>query len=241
MSLEPLEILNGSFSLIFVLISMIVGITIASKYRQYRSVTYLLIGITWIGLTTPWLPSTVSFLKYLITTTGIDSVTYFAIGNIASPLILITWIYSFTEFKFKDKRYLLVIIFLVIGLIFEIYLVYFLVNDPTVIGSLSGDLDVTYRGVVLLWAVFIVLTVLITGVLFGRESMKSDDPEITLKGKFLIVAFVSWAIGAVMDAALPLNIVTLTIARIILISSAIEFYIGFILPKIVKKLFLNKK
>ena len=71
--------------------------------------------------------------------------------------------------------------------------------------------------------------------------MKSDDPEITLKGKFFIVAFVSWAIGAVMDAALPLNIVTLTIARIILISSAIEFYIGFILPKIVKKLFLKKK
>jgi hypothetical protein len=241
MSLEPLDILNGSFSIFFVLISLIVGIIIILKYRQYRSVTHLLIGLTWIGLTTPWLPSTVSFLKYLITTTGIDSVTYFTIGNIASPLILIIWIYSFTEFKFKDKRNLLLIIYSIVGLVFEIYLVYFLINDPTVIGSLSGDLDVTYRGVVLLWAVFIVVTVLITGVLFGRESMKSDDPEITLKGKFLIVAFVSWAIGAVMDAALPLNIVTLTIARIILISSAIEFYIGFILPKIVKKLFLKNK
>ncbi len=241
MSLEPLEILNGSFSLIFVLISMIVGITIASKYRQFRNVTYLLIGITWIGLTTPWLPSTVSFLKYLITTTGIDSVTYFAIGNIASPLILVIWIYSFTEFKFQNRKKLLMIIYIIVGLMFEIYFVYFLTIDPTVIGSLSGDLDVTYRGVVLLWAIFIVLTVLVTGLFFGRESMKSEDSEITLKGKFLTVAFVSWAIGAVMDAALPLNIVTLTIARIILISSAIEFYIGFILPKIVKKIFLNKK
>jgi hypothetical protein len=33
-----------------------------------------------------------------------------------------------------------------------------------------------------------------------------------------------------MDAALPLSIITLAAARIILISSAIEFYFGFILP-----------
>lgn len=89
----------------------------------------------------------------------------------------------------------------------------------------------------MLYAVFIVLTMLITEIIFGQSSLKSDNPEIKLKGKFLILAFVSWSIGAVLDAALPLNIMTLMLARIILILSAIEFYCGFILPNFVKRIF----
>lgn len=64
---------------------------------------------------------------------------------------------------------------------------------------------------------------LITGILFGKESLGSKNPEIRLKGYFLIAAFILWSIGAIFDAALPLTVITLTIARLILISSAVEF------------------
>lgn len=239
MTLTPLETLNGTFSLIFVLISLLVGLVIASKYFQLKNRTLLLVGITWMGLTTPWLPSTVSFIVYLITTTSLSPAIYFTIGNIASPLILVIWILAFTDLKYKNKQKLLVIIYVIIGIAYEAYLVYFLIADPNVIGDLTGIFDVTYKGVVLIFALFIVINVLITGILFGRESLRSKDSMLRLKGKFLIVAFISWCIGAIMDAALPLNIVTLTIARIILISSAIEFYIGFILPRFVKDLFIK--
>ena len=240
MALTPLEILNGTFSLIFVIISLIVGLFIASKYFQVKNRTLLLVGITWIGLTTPWLPSTVSFIFYLITTTSLSPAVYFTIGNIASPLILVIWILAFTDLKFKNKQKLLVLIYAIIGIAYEVYLVYFLLADPTVIGEITGIFDVTYKGVVLIFALFIVINMLITGKLFGRESLHSKDPIVQLKGKFLIVAFISWCIGAVMDAALPLNIVTLTIARVILISSALEFYIGFILPRFIKELFIKE-
>ena len=80
---------------------------------------------------------------------------------------------------------------------------------------------------------------LIPGILIARESLKSDDKEIKLKGRFLLAAFISWTIGAIMDAALQPNIITLTIARLILISSALEFYTGFLLPEKVKKIFLK--
>ena len=240
MTLTLLETLNGTFSLIFVLISLLVGLFIASKYFQLKNRTLLLVGITWIGLTTPWLPSTVSFIVYLITTTSLSPAIYFTIGNIASPLILVIWILAFTDLKYTDKQKLLVIIYIIIGIAYEVYLVYFLFADPNVIGELTGIFDVTYKGVVLIFALFIVINMLVTGILFGRESLKSKDSIVQLKGKFLIVAFISWCIGAIMDAALPLNIVTLTIARIILISSAIEFYIGFILPRFVKDLFVKE-
>ncbi|MHA1489264.1 MAG: hypothetical protein ACTSRI_06380 [Promethearchaeota archaeon] len=84
------------------------------------------------------------------------------------------------------------------------------------------------------------LIILITGLLFGRETFKSDDPEIKLKGKMLILAFPSFAIGAILDATIPFTAITLIIVRLILISSSIEFYGGFILPKWMKKLLLKQ-
>jgi hypothetical protein len=240
MTLTPFEILNGTFSLIFVIVSLIVGLIIASKYFQVKNRTLLLVGITWIGLTTPWLPSTISFLVYLIMESGLSPVFYFTIGNIASPVILVIWIIAFTDLKFKKRQTLIVSVYSILGVAYEIYLVYFLIINPSVIGELTGIFDVTYKGVVLLFALFIVINMLISGVLFGQESLRSKDATIRLKGKFLIVAFISWCVGAIMDAALQLNIITLTIARIILISSAVEFYIGFILPRFIRELFIKE-
>ena len=172
---------------------------------------------------------------YLMTETGLSDVLYFTIGNIASPIIMIIWILAFLDLKEYHNKKLILTIYAVLGVLYEIYLVYFLIVDPSVIGSLTSVLDVTYRGLVMVWALFIVLNLIVTGVILGRDSMKSDNAEIKWKGRFLLIAFISWSLGAILDAALPLTFITLTIARIILISSAVEFYLGFILPDFIKK------
>ncbi len=237
--MESIEILNGIFSILFVVISLIVGLTIIIKYREYKQRTLLFFGITWIGITSPWLPSSISFLKALITGTGLTPSIYFLIGNVAAPIILLIWIQGFTDLKYRDKKKIFIIIYIIIGIAFEIYLIYFILVDPNVIGELSGILDVQYRSVVLIYAIFIVFNLLIPGILIARESLKSEDKELKLKGRFLLAAFISWTIGALMDAALQPNILTLTIARLILISSALEFYTGFLLPERIKKFFLK--
>ena len=48
MALEQIEILNGIFSLIFVVISTYIGIRIASKYLKYKQNELILVGFTWI-------------------------------------------------------------------------------------------------------------------------------------------------------------------------------------------------
>jgi hypothetical protein len=72
---------------------------------------------------------------------------------------------------------------------------------------------------------------LISGILIARQSIRSEKPEIKLKGKFLLIAFILFVIGAFADAVLLLTVITLPIIRIILISSSVLFYFGFILPK----------
>jgi len=47
-------------------------------------------------------------------------------------------------------------------------------------------------------------------------------------------------IGAAMDTILPITFVTFPIIRIILISSAIEFYLGYFLPFWLKSVFLKE-
>jgi len=241
MVITPLEILNGTLSLVCVIVSIIVGLTIISRYLKYKQVNLILVGITWIGVFSPWWPSTISFLVALITGTGLTPTMYFFIGFFASPLVITVWIVAFTSFKFKKQQKVIVGIYLIIGIAFEIYLLFtlFVANDPAQIGTLTGVCDTTYRGIAMYFSIFIVITMLVTGVLFGLASRKSENPEIRLKGMFLIIAFVSWVIGALLDAALPLDFISLTIARIILISSALEFYCGFLLPNIVKKIFLK--
>jgi len=237
----PIEYLNGSLSLACVIVSIIVGLTIISRYPKYKQVNLILVGITWICLFSPWWPSTISFLVALITGKGLTPTMYFFIGFFVSPFILTIWIVAFTSFKFKKYQKLIVGIYLIIGIAFEIYLLFtlFVVNDPAQIGTLTGVCDTSYRGIAMYYSIFIVITMLVTGILFGLASRKSENPEIKLKGTFLILAFVSWGVGALLDAALPLDVISLTIARIILISSALEFYCGFLLPNIVKKIFLK--
>jgi len=201
----------------------------------------LFFGIAWIGGFTAWLPSTISFLLVLITGSGLNEFYYFLIGNISIPLFLVIWLLAFTELKYVQYRKYIVGFYIIIGVIYEIFFIYYLLNDLSAIGEMTGYMDVTYRGVVRYYLIFTVLTMLTTGILFCLESFKSENPEIRLKGKFLLVSFITWSIGAIMDAALPLNAVTLLIARSILILSTFSFYLGFNLPKFVKNLFLSEK
>ena len=57
----------------------------------------------------------------------------------------------------------------------------------------------------------------------------------------MLFAFISFAVGAALDTIFTGDIVILLITRMILISSAIEFYGGFILPDWMKKLFLRQE
>jgi len=54
--------LTGAFNLIFVIISIIVGLKILSKYFEFEKRYYIYIGITWIGISTPWMRGALAFV-----------------------------------------------------------------------------------------------------------------------------------------------------------------------------------
>ncbi len=238
MVVATIDILNGVFSIIFVVISTIAGLIIASKYFKSKIKTLLYIGIAWILIVCPWWPSSASVLSALATGQGLTLETYLLLGNLFVPVFIFFLVAAFTEIYYNDKQKLALGIFGIIGAIVEIYFLYFLIVDPSVHGELQGVVDIEFRGFLRIYLIFSILVVCVLGILIAINSIKSDTPEIKLRGKFLMAAFISWTFGAIADATIPLTVITLPIIRIILITSAIEFYIGFVLPDWVKKRFL---
>jgi len=243
MVLTPDQILNGVFSLIFVVISIFIGFTIISKYPKSKNRTVILVGFVWLGIVSSWYASSSSFLVALIADgDGFMSTPplYFIIGAVPLPITAFLWMIAFTDLLYRDKKKIILLIIGVTGIIFEIALFTLLLIDYDLVGIVSSPVDADYELFVTIYQIFLVILVLVSGILFARESLKSKIPEINLKGKLLLAAFLSFVIGSILEILSGISIALLIIARLLLITSSIEFYGGFILPRWMEKLFLKK-
>jgi len=239
MVLTSLEILYGIFSIIYVIISAIVGLFIALRYRETKQYSFLYIGLSSAGIAASFWSSSISFLLAVITGEGLSEEAYFFIGNFFTPIALVSWMIGLTNLIYRKHKKIIISIYVITGAIFEVYLVYFILQDPSVIGRLKSPVDVQYHGFTQYYLIFAIITTVITGLHFSIQGIKSDDDETNLKAKFLSAGFISFTIGIIADGFLTLDFITLLIIRLLLISSAIEFYIGWTLPKSVKKFFLK--
>ncbi|MFX1393497.1 MAG: hypothetical protein ACFFAH_07975 [Promethearchaeota archaeon] len=240
MALTQLQFINGLSSLILVIIFTIVGITIALKYRKTKERMYILFGITWIGVVEAYIAVSVSFIVALFNEVGLPEGIYFLIGISLYPLSTLIWITAFTDIVFKDKQRIFQLIFLIIGTIFEIIFFYLLFTSPSSIGKLLSPVDSEFGLIVRIYIIFSLAVILSTGLLIAVVSMRSPTPEIKYRGIFLLITLITFVIGAAFDI-FELDIILLTIIRLIMISSAFEFYIAFVMPKWARSLFLKEE
>lgn len=241
MILEPTEYINGLLSLIAVITSLLFGLLICSRYFKTKNKEFLFIGISTFGIYQPWWPNAVGFLLYLFTGRLLDPVVSLFIANFFIPIFITLWMLAMNEMLFEGKRIIIPIIYFIVTILMDIYLVFFLIVDPNVIGIITGPFDTEYGRVMSIYLLFILTSIVVTSIIFSVKSMRLDDPEIKLKGEFLIVGFSLYLCSGVMDVGIiHLTTITLIIARSMLILSSIFIYIGFLLPNYVKKILLKE-
>ncbi|MHA1349442.1 MAG: hypothetical protein ACTSPZ_01235 [Promethearchaeota archaeon] len=250
--MDIVDILQGSLSLIFVIISFIIGFSIISKYGKIKNRLYILVGLTWISLSTLWLPEASSFLMSLIIQQTLAIEWYFILGNVFVPVALICWIFAYTDMVNKEKQKIAVGLILIFSVVFEVLFFYHFFLDINLIGVISPSrpfsVDLGYFLAILLLISFLILFV--TGFKFARKSIKSEDRDVRLKGELLQFAFVAFTIAAVIEKTLRSFLIgaifpdptilflslILVIMRLLLILSAIAFLGGFLLPNWMKKI-----
>jgi len=237
MALTIIEATNGFMSLVFVIISIIIGLKITLKYFKHRQLILLLAGISWIGISEAWWPSSVNFILSSITGQTLSLGIYMILGYSLIPIFMFVWLIAVTELLYKKKQKVVLLIFAIEFILFEVFFLYYALYNPNSIGELQTPVNIKLKSFLLYYMIAHIILFLITGFLLSYESLKSENPEIKLKGKFLLTAFISFGIGATLDVIFPIGFI---LNRLILISSAFEFYCGFILPKRVKRIFLKE-
>jgi hypothetical protein len=241
MELQPLDVLNGLLSLVVVSFSFYIGIRIILKYFQYKKKEFLYVGLVAIITSQPWWPHVVSFFSVLILKNRLPTQIYFILGNILIPFAILFWLMTLVELLFKKNKKKIISLGIIYLISFEIIFVSLLVINPAFIGVLLGAVDVQYSIIsigLLLTALAIILP---TGLAFAMESLKSGNPEIKLKGRFLRIAFISYCVGASIDVIILSNEYSLTISRILLSIAAIYFFFGYIPPDFLKKISSKEK
>ncbi len=255
--MDIVDILQGSLSLIFVLISFIIGISIISKYGKIKNRLYLLVGLCWLTLSTLWLPEALSFLMSLSIQQTLAKEWYFIIGNAFVPVALICWVVAYTDMINKEKQKIAVALILIFSIVFEGLFFYYFFLGIDFIGEINPlrpfSADLEYFLIILLSISFLILFV--SGLKFAGKSIRSENKEVRLKGKLLQFAFTGFTIAALLektarsiligkdsvfpDPTILLLSVMLVVVRLLLISSTVAFYGGFLLPRWMKKIFKN--
>ena len=165
---------------------------------------------------------------------------YFILGNVLIPIAIALWLSALTELIYPEKKTAILAVGLLYAVIYELIFFIFLFTNPNLIGMRLGLIDVQYDIILLGLLTTALAIILLTGLQFAKESLKSDDPEIIMKGKFLALAFICYCLGAAIDALILSNVLNLTIARLLLVIAAFGFLGGFVPPDWMKKIFAKE-
>ncbi len=241
-TLSPLQTLQGAFTLIFVIISFILGLIIILRYRKYKQIELILVGLTWIFLVSPYWPDAITFILIITTGKELDPLLYITMGIAFVPPAHFTWMYAIMNFLYRKKKKIVVTLFTIEAIIYEIILFTLLMKNPDLIAIRVSKFSSNWSLFVDFYLFFSIGMFIITGFLFVRASLRSSNKEIQLKGKILLLAFIIFTIGVTLEVAIDYaNEITDVIIVSFILAAAFLFYVGFTLPNYIKNIFIKNK
>ena len=244
------EYVQGSLTFAFCAVSIILGSLMIYKYFKYKDKQLLFVGISWILLITPWWPDSISFVLILIG--GGDSiyqlanVYYFFIANALIAPIFYTWSVTFSKLVLKDKPKIkkgFIGFCIIWAILFEVIILGMYFFNFNIMGTRESTFYVDWNPIIMIYLLSASLIFTVSGLIFSGQTLKSREPSIRLKGIFLMIAFVTFTFGVIFDVLLivpEISWISLILARTFGIIASIAFYIGFVLPNRIKKLFIKE-
>ena len=249
--LSELAKISGITALIAVLIGFLLGFIVLIKFFKTKQVLIFNFFLCIIFTLSPWYPSGLGYLYWIINGEFLSYQMYVLIGTVGVPIAILAWLNVYLSMlKKKGKKKPVLIIYGILSIYFELYLLYFLLRAPGapvkpsigIIIDPTNPMDIDYKGFVLIFLGLSILTACITGFHFAAKSMKKKElPEIRWKGRFLLIGFLFFGISAIYDAIIEMSPILLILMRIILVFATFFFYLGFILPSWSKKLLSIKE
>lgn len=238
---------SGISTLIGNLLALLVGFIILTKAIKTRDRKVFMMFLTIVFTISAAIPSAWSYVNWRINGEFFPYEWYVLIGLVGVPIAPLAWLDIYVETTYPKRQYLGMFLYLIVSIIFEVYLFYFVLFAPPelreifVAEYIAEEINITYHGFISIFLALSISIAVITGIHFSVKTMKIKDKEFKMKGRFLLAGFILMGIGIPVDTLLTLDIIWIIIFRIVLISSTFCFYIGFIMPKWARRSILKKE
>ncbi len=243
MDLGMIEIVQGSLSLIYITITLILSGILIYKYFKLAMLEILFIGLALIGMAGPWFPEGLGFLIIALTNGVLSDQFYlncviiiFIIFTAYLPIAIMFWLAAITKLLGLKKRKLILNLLMIFFIAFEITFFTLAFLNLEFIGSFIDPFNSMESLFIAIFYISVMVLILLSGFTFSIISIKSEFPKVKLKGKILLLGFILFLIGASLPYLIN-NLVALIITRVIVLISSILMYLGFLLPNRLLKLF----
>lgn len=240
--LDDLTQLSGIFGFLAVAIAWLYGGIVLYKAIKTKEKMLYYFFLAVIFTISPWYPAGLGYIYWLFTHDTFTYPVYVLIGTIGIPIALFSWLQIYIPALHAKQKKIAAIIALIYSIAFYVYLIYFLFfasGAPVVglIGIKDSAIDISYKGFILIFLAISLIISTVTGNEFAIASLKvKDNPVIVWKGRFLILSFNLFTLGAIGDGFIPLTPASLIIFRVFLMLASTFYYIGFIMPSWMKKI-----
>ncbi|MFX1257166.1 MAG: hypothetical protein ACFFAN_04875 [Promethearchaeota archaeon] len=229
--LTELEIVHGSTSLIFSIVGIIIGLTIAYKGYKSQQEEILAVGISVAFSRVTLLPAGISFITFIFFDFILPDTLYFFITYGITGCAIIPWMYAMTKFLFPQHLKKVLLIYIAIHIFFEILLITLLIVNPAMVATKEGFFNLNSGIIMSIFVIYSTISVLYTMFWFIRDCLKSKNLNTKWRGRFLLMSTLIVAFGIVTDSAFSLNAILLLVVRLILLVGVVINYLGWLLPK----------
>ena len=236
--LDLIDVYDGTIAIIVTMIMIVLCLKSIAKYYKYKVINIVFIGIAILGLSARYWPRIVTLISILITKNAISPELYFILGY-GHSIGLISWMIGWIitiEMKKKVKK-------IAMGAFFCFEILYFLLFytclffNQSLIGTYSPVFNDKSGPIILTHTVVMICLLIITISRAYLDTRKTSVKEIRLKGDFLFFGMLFLFIGTILNLFFKSEL----LYSIFLIISVFFIYIGFTIPKWIKKLLIRNQ
>ena len=231
----------GILTLIYIIVIIAIAIKIIIKYFELKNKTLLYIGLSTIGLASPWSGVAANFINVVFFDVTISMELYFLLHGTYIPISLFFWIVGclyLSNIRLPTRK-MIIIITGVLFVIFDIIYIIIIFADTTILGTPLNEIQVDYAIFSELFLLYAIIQTIVLGLWMGNRALRSEDKRIRLKGKLLLSCFSIFAFAAFLEVLIPI-IFIIILARILVMFNSLLFYGGFLLPKWMERLLINQ-
>ena len=228
--LTQTDYINTIFIVLVIFLLLFVGLKLIIKYFKLKDKLLLYLGLSLVTQILTWLASFINFIFILQTGNMMPYEINLLITN-AFPVPIVFWMLVWTNLMYKEKKKLLFTLFMIYFLIMEVIFFYLFFTDPTSMVVYKGYLQSEFGPFPILRNLGNMVISIVTVALFFRESHKSDNPEVRLRGTLFLAGVLLIFVGVILLAITGLTIFPL----LAFIPATLSYYYGLHMPASLKE------